>query len=356
MHKSLWAHPFLAFAGLLPLASMPLGCGEQPKVSHGRGVVCNEDSTMGAAGAKDAGFSANPNRDEPVGWASVSALDLETTSGGHGGELVDVTSWPQLLTALAGSTPRVVRMSGRITGKVVVGSNKTLEGVDGALLQGSLRIERAQNVIVRDLTIKGYNCTDNSECSHGDDAVEVRESHHVWFDHVDISDGSDGNLDITQGSDYVTVSWSKFWYSGTDRGHRFSTLIGSADGNEFDEGKLKVTFHHNWWDKNADQRMPRTRYGLIHVFDNLYTAEGNSYCTSAGWDAKLLVEDNYFRGVNSPHTVRERGNLLARGNVYDDVEGELQQTGEAFDPPYDYELDDTPCNLPELVEREAGPR
>jgi pectate lyase len=34
-----------------------------------------------------------------------------------------------------------------------------------------------------------------------------------WFDHCDISDGSDGNLDITNGSDLVTVSWTQFHYS-----------------------------------------------------------------------------------------------------------------------------------------------
>jgi hypothetical protein len=41
--------------------------------------------------------------------------------------------------------------------------------------------------------------------------------------------------------------------------------------------------------------------------------------------------------------------------VYDGVEGELQETGEGFDPPYRYDLDDSPCNLPELIEGEAGP-
>ena len=143
--------------------------------------------------------------------------------------------------------------------------------------------------------MKGKNCTDSpTDCSAGDDAVEVRGSHHVWFDHVDVSDGSDGNLDITQGSDYVTVSFSKFWYSGTGREHRFSNLIGSADNNPIDEGKLKVTWHHNWWAENADQRMPRTRYGLIHVFNNLYTSSNNSYCANAGFQAQGAAREQCF--------------------------------------------------------------
>jgi pectate lyase len=40
--------------------------------------------------------------------------------------------------------------------------------------------------------------TVSGECSSAPDAVHVINSvHHIWFDHDDISDGSDGNLDIT---------------------------------------------------------------------------------------------------------------------------------------------------------------
>ena len=124
-------------------------------------------------------------------------------------------------------------------------------------------------------------------------------SHHLWFDHCDISDGTDGNLDITNGSDFVTVSWTKFHYtsrsdnSGNDStgasGHRFSNLIGAADGLAIDVGHLNVTWHHDWWADNVNQRMPRTRAGKIHVFNNLFTATGDSYCTNAGDGTHLLV-------------------------------------------------------------------
>src|SRR5207244_527288 len=110
----------------------------------------------------------------------------------------------------------------------------------------------------------------------------VRRSHHLWFDHLDISDSSDGNLDITDQSNYVTVSFSKFWYRDKNQPHRFSNLIGSDDAIVADEGLLKVTWHHNWWADNVFERMPRTRHGDIHVFDNYYTSTGNSYCIQAG--------------------------------------------------------------------------
>ncbi len=322
------------------------------------GVDAGDSSTVDAstvdAGAADSD-AAQPSDAGSMGWASVPALGQNGTYGGIQGPTTDVTTIPEFLTAAASPAARVIKVHGHLVGDVVIGSNKTIEGVEGAVLEGYMRIEGSQNIIVRNLTLKGKNCTDSpTDCSAGDDAIEVRGSHHLWFDHLDVSDGSDGNLDIIQGSDYVTVSNSKFWYSGTGREHRFSNLIGSADNNPPDEGKLRVTWHHNWWAEHADQRMPRTRYGLIHVFNNLYTTSGNSYCANAGFHATVLLENNVFQGVNSPHTV-SGGNLLSRGNVYDTVTGTQDQTGMAFDPPYLYTVDPTP-GLADRIKAEAGPR
>jgi len=46
-------------------------------------------------------------------------------------------------------------------------------------------------------------------------------------------------------------------------GHRFSNLIGSGDNVLTDVGHLNVTWHHDWWAENVNQRMPRTRFGQI---------------------------------------------------------------------------------------------
>src|SRR4029077_12714759 len=137
---------------------------------------------------------------------------------------------------------------------------------------------------------------------HGADAFTITNSaHHVWIDHCSISDGSDGNLDITDGSDYITISWTKFWYSAQRTGdHQFCNLIGAADDVSSDVDHFKVTFHHDWWADNVAERMPRVRYGQVHVFNNLYTAAGNHYCIGVGVDANLLVENNAFVGVQTP--------------------------------------------------------
>ena len=141
-------------------------------------------------------------------------------------------------------------------------------------------------------------------------------AHHVWFDHCDVVDGTDGNLDVVNGSDFVTISWTKFHYTprtdnvGNDstgaNGHRFSNLIGSDDNIPGDVGHLNITWHHNWWAENVNQRMPRSRAGKIHMLNNLFTSTGNSYCTNAGQGAQLLVEGNVYSGVAGPLQIGAR--------------------------------------------------
>jgi pectate lyase len=202
---------------------------------------------------------------------------------------------------------------------VRVGSNKTIIGVCGAEVHGHLEINGSTNVIVRNLKIVGYgvgNCaldpgySSSVGCSSGDDAISVQKSTHIWFDHCDVSDGTDGNLDITNGADLVTVSWTKFHYtprtdnSGNDStgasGHRFSNLVGGDDGTTGDRGKLNITWHHDWWSDNVVERQPRVRFGKNHLFNNLWSSSTSNYCVRAGIEAQLLLENNVFTGVKNP--------------------------------------------------------
>jgi pectate lyase len=200
------------------------------------------------------------------------------------------------------------------------------------------------------------------DCSSGADAVTIRGgAHHVWVDHCDVSDGSDGNLDVTDQADYVTISWTKFSYS-RDRpgGHHFSNLVGGGDGATTDMGHLRVTYHHVWWADRAHERMPRVRYGQVHIFNSLYTAAGNNYCVGVGVYANVLTENNVFIGVSDPINTTDYSNeasvALSRGNLYLQTQGATADLGTGvFTPPYEYDLDPTP-GLEELIRNNAGPR
>jgi pectate lyase len=312
------------------------------------------------------GADAGVGPERPIGWASVAGLDVASTTGGGELEPEIVRTADALQAALRGTTPRVIEVDGAITGDFSVGSNLTLQGGPGARITGSLTLTSSVNVVVRDLTIVGWNCADTTDCGDGLDAIVVRNgAHHLWFHHLDVSDGSDGNLDIVSASDFVTVSWTHFHYSrerAPDTGlpHRFSNLIGNSDAATDDRGRLRVTLHHCWWGEGVDQRTPRVRFGQVHVFNSLYTMTGNTHAVTAGFDARLLVEHNAFVRVRTPIRVSEESAetaLETRGNLFVETTGSLAEdrNAPAFAPPYSYVLDPTDV-VEARVRAGVGPR
>jgi pectate lyase len=206
----------------------------------------------------------------------------------------------------------------------------------------------------------------NGDCQDGADAITVENTaHHIWIDHLDVSDGSDGNLDITEGSDCVTVSWSKFHYSSsrvsgyTGEVHHFSNLVGGSDTKTSDAGHLRVTWHHDWWADHVVERQPRVRFGQVHIFNSLYTSSGDNYCIGVGVNANILDENNAFIGVADPIDSADYSNsasiVVSKGNLYSGTSGMTANKGSsAFTPPYPYTLDAASAVQSE-VQSAAGP-
>jgi pectate lyase len=248
-----------------------------------------------------------------------------------------------------------------VTGSLQIGSHKTLRGTPGVAFTGHIGVKGSVNVIVRDLTIVGNNCAEDPDCQTGADAVTIDNgAHHVWFDHCDVSDGSDGNLDVASAADYVTISWTKFSYSGFRAGgHQFSNLIGSSDGATGDRGHLRVTWHHNWWADGPVQRMPRVRYGQIHLYNNLYTSHPNDYCVGVGVAANVLIEDTVFDGVSTAVNTFDFSNAesvaFSYANLYLRGAFPSRDLGAApFSPPYAYVLQPA-SDVKETVMANVGP-
>jgi pectate lyase len=177
-----------------------------------------------------------------------------------------------------------------------------------------------------------------------------------------VYDAPDGNTDVTHGSSFVTVSWTKYHYTDAapNPDHRFSNLIGhSENAADTDRGRLKVTYHHNFWGAGVEQRMPRVRFGEVHVFNNYVNAPGAQATVAAGTEAKLLVENNHFEGVKDAHFFHEgstTAQIVASGNAYVNTTGKRDTgQGAAFTPPYPYTLDPVE-QVPCLVGLGAGPR
>src|SRR5689334_14147770 len=105
------------------------------------------------------------------------------TTGGDGGPTVTVTTLSDLESALSGSTARIVKISGNISGNtsIKVGSNKTILGLgSNATLKGiSLDLDNVSNVIIRNLTMCYVVASKKVE----DEVHIINGTKYVWIDH-----------------------------------------------------------------------------------------------------------------------------------------------------------------------------
>jgi pectate lyase len=209
---------------------------------------------------------------------------------------------------------------------ILVPPNTTLYGVgsDAALVGAWLDVRppaisegnAPMNVIIRNISFEdAADCfpewspddgpTGNWNSAY--DSISIRNATHVWIDHNRFADVRtrdetqptvfnrrlqvhDGLVDISNESDFVTVSWNQF------AAHDKTMLIGNSDGALGDRGKLHVTLHHNYFD-GVGQRAPRVRFGQVHVYNNLYRADlRTNYHSSwgAGFESLIYAENNFF--------------------------------------------------------------
>ncbi|MEU4448750.1 right-handed parallel beta-helix repeat-containing protein [Actinosynnema sp. NPDC050801] len=270
--------------------------------------------------------SANAASFNLEGWGTQCG----GTSGGSGGGTVTVSDATAFINAAKSTTTQTIRVSGTITlsSMTKVASNKTIIGVgSGATIAGhGLNVANASNVIIRNLNFRDWK----------DDAINVQYSTRVWIDHNSLRNGYDGAIDIKRASDCVTVSWNKI------SAHDKSMLLGHSDDNgSEDRGKLRVSYHHNWFD-GTNQRHPRVRFGNpVHVYNNYYGGV-TSYGVASTEEAGVLVECNYFENTRDPFHRGEGSsdpaNLVARNNHMVNS-GSGDQGGSVKAIPYGYVLD-----------------
>jgi pectate lyase len=210
--------------------------------------------------------------------------------------------------------------------RIRVGSNTTIVGVGkntvvrGAWfdIRGTSGVAGSRtNIIIRNITFEDtFDCFpqwDPTDGSLGNwnsayDSISLRDSDHVWIDHNTFLDKEtidsslpiyfgrlfqvhDGEVDITNASDLVTVSYNRFL------DHDKVMLIGSSDSATADRNKLRVTLHHNLFE-GVGQRGPRVRFGKVHVYNNYYKPknfESYQYSLGVGRESAIYAQNNFFR-------------------------------------------------------------
>jgi len=163
------------------------------------------------------------------------------------------------------------------------------------------------------------------------DSIAVMNAEALWIDHNSFTDSPrfdgqfppvfaapfneptqktahhDGHVDVTLLATKVTISSNHFM------SHDKGNLLGGSDVANlvpgYGPGKIDVTFHGNYY-QNMIQRMPRVRFGRVHVYNNVFDANrlasfeyrlGDSWAT--GTAAKLVTENNLFDILNNNLTI-----------------------------------------------------
>ena len=258
-------------------------------VSNAAATVASDFATLTVA-------SSNTPDYDMIGYATLEG----GTTGGSGGTTTTVSNAADLEAALNESVPLIVQVQGSFSiNNIDSKPNKTIIGVGpNVTISGTLKLTHGSNIIVRNITFDGAD----------QDNITIQNSSHVWVDHCTFIDAGDGALDITHASEWVTVSWCKFYYT-FNSGHNFVNLIGHDDDNAAeDTGHLHVTWHHNWWSTLCIERIPRARFGQVHYFNNYVNPSiggvvTNHYCARAAIGSQLFIQNNFYENARTPWEV-----------------------------------------------------
>lgn len=295
---------------------------------------------LAAAACGQASAATDPARQAAPadGWASQSG----GTAGGSlalSSQVYTVANRSQLVAAILNGdvNPKIIKLTGIIDmsegvpyvstgdqaarGAIRLKSNTTLigDGSNSGIVNGHIIVSNVSQIIIRNLKIMNpcdvgpiWDPNDGASGNWNSayDGIGISGSNHVWIDHNTFTDAPmtdnllpienghtkqchDGALDITNGSDLVTVSYNVFTQ------HNKNNLVGSGDSVTTDEGKLRITFSNNVF-SDVTQRAPRVRYGMVHLFNNYYAGSksapvyAHSYSVGAGMNAKILSHNNVF--------------------------------------------------------------
>ncbi|KAL2680545.1 hypothetical protein Neosp_008147 [[Neocosmospora] mangrovei] len=314
--------------------------GNSPATS----AAASQPSSPAGGEATEGGSCGAAAVDELVGYG-------DGTTGGGSGEGVTVTSCADLTSAVANGG--VIKIDGQLSGCDIIRleGDTTILGVGSGsgLVGGGFRMKDVSNVILRNLKM--------SNPPEGKDLIDIESSTYVWVDHCDLSaegitgdkDHYDGLCDAKRGSDFITISWTKF------SDHWKASLIGHSDSASADDtGKLHVTYHHNYW-SNINSRAPSIRFGTAHIYSSCYEDVPTSGVNSR-MGAQVLVEQNSFNNVQRAIVTnldsKEEGFASQKNNIFTNSDTQITQEKE-FTPPYSYTTDPASC-ICELVKAKAG--
>jgi pectate lyase len=122
-----------------------------------------------------------------------------------------------------------------------------------------------------------------------------------------------------------------------------------------DKGKLRVTYHHNLFER-VSSRLPSIRFGTLHVYSSCYRNNPTSGI-NVRMGAQALVESTSF--INTAKAVvtnldsNEDGFAVERDNLFASSPVRITRAGSLTKVPYEYVVDAAAVAC-EVVSKSAG--
>lgn len=229
------------------------------------------------------------------------------TTGGTGGAAVTVSTGTDLMAAIranTGNAPLTIYINGVITpantpaiyDKIEIKDRNNISligvGTSGELNGIGLYVRRAGNIIIQNLKIHHVLLGPK-------DAIGIEgPANHIWVDHCELysqhqgagKDDYDGLLDAKDDCEYLTFSWNYLHDSWK------ASLAGFTETDTYNR---KITYHHNRFE-NIESRLPLSRGGQSHVFNNYYKDIASTAINSRV-GACVKIENNYFDNTKNPY-------------------------------------------------------
>lgn len=300
------------------------GSGTGGEISSGGSGTGGEDPGEGTGGQPPVNCAPHTPANTPVGYGR------QTTGGGNRAPVV-VSSFQALKDALAAyrsaykngsQTSLVLHYNGSFNfasitdvcaqhtkdaqiAEIKEMENVTILGLAGSKANFGLKINRAKNVIVRNMVFGLLPGGGDSDAITIEGNGTNGDVENVWIDHNEFFSSTkddcpgagdtefDGLVDIKKGARYITISYNYF------HDHQKTSLLGASDSDTTDR---YVTFHHNRYEKLVS-RTPLQRAGYTHMFNNYY-GQISSSAINVRMGGVALIESNYFEQAANPVTSR----------------------------------------------------
>ncbi|KAL2609662.1 hypothetical protein R1flu_028235 [Riccia fluitans] len=207
--------------------------------------------------------------------------------------------------------------------ELIVTSFKTIDGRGANVhLTTSITIQEVEHVIIHGLHIHDCKPTGPAEVRSSKwhvghrrltdgDGISVMSSNHIWIDHNAFASCTDGLLDVTHGSDSVSITNNYF------SNHDKVMLLGAHD-EDWDDKSMRVTVAFNYFGTGLIQRLPRCRLGTFQVVNNFYK-DWDIYAIGGSANPTVSSEGNHFEaGDTKPVTkhLDDTGNWRSVGDLF----------------------------------------